>query len=262
MDARLAEVEANLFREAIFGEAMEFCFRDRSLVNGSLGIDLGAGKGYVAVYLALLGARVVALDSNFDAIRRARQLADQYKVADQVVFLCARAESVPLRSQSLDLVFSRSTFQYMDLNYVIPEILRVLRVNGTLLSIQNLPNNPFVFAYRTARQILAKSESEISYVKSIKEYTTTAHADRIAGSFREFRTSVYHVFGPLAMSSHRRNWQRRVSAFGTVDRVVLRAVPATRKLAWIGAFVFDHFHSIAEGTALQEVTHERCVSGT
>lgn len=90
-------------------------------------LDLGTGTGTLARLLAAKGCRVIALDPSRDMLAQARRLAPTLD------HLAARAEQVPLRDGSLDLVTAGQCWHWFDRPAAAREARRLLRPGGALV---------------------------------------------------------------------------------------------------------------------------------
>lgn len=104
-----------------------------SRLAGKRVLELGCGAGQAATSFALLGARVIAVDSSSEQLAAARLLAEQ--AGARVDFhqgdLCELA-FVP--AESVDLVFCAATLDYVeDLGRVLRSVHRVLQPNGVFV---------------------------------------------------------------------------------------------------------------------------------
>ena len=92
-------------------------------------VDVGCGRGYHAIDLAtrfdlnVLG--IDPVDRYQDADRKAQTLR-----AGQVRFSKGTAESIPVDTSSVDLIFCRESLMYADLNDAMSEFRRILRTGG------------------------------------------------------------------------------------------------------------------------------------
>ena len=96
-------------------------------------LDLGAGTGIAAVELArrYRKARILALDFAFPMLLKARRRGGWLR---RPRCLCADLEQLPLRSGSVDLIFSNAAIQWSnDLEQTFRELLRVLKPGGLLM---------------------------------------------------------------------------------------------------------------------------------
>ena len=92
-------------------------------------LDLGCGTGAVTAQLARVG-NVIALDLAHGMLRFARE----HSAANNIDWLCADAEDLPLAAHSIDTIFSSLSLQWCENpGAVFIEIERVLRAGGTAL---------------------------------------------------------------------------------------------------------------------------------
>jgi SAM-dependent methyltransferase len=100
-------------------------------------LDLGAGTGKLTRLLVSRFNRVVGVEPA-DAMRR------------RLIMLCPESEAcagngreIPLRDGSVDAVFAAESFHWFDDDRALAEIARVLRVDGALGLLWNLPAAPW-----------------------------------------------------------------------------------------------------------------------
>lgn len=96
-------------------------------------LDLGCGTGHALDGLArrFRGAEIVALDFSMRMLGHARRRGHWLNRPRAV---CADAEALPLADDSVDLVFSNATLQWVnDLDGTFTELMRVLRPGGLVL---------------------------------------------------------------------------------------------------------------------------------
>jgi len=86
-------------------------------------LDLGCGAGQTLI-ASYPGRRAVGIDLDLDALKLGRELGCGAPL------ICGRAEALPFRDHSFDLVIARSSLQYTDLKRSLPEIRRVLASGG------------------------------------------------------------------------------------------------------------------------------------
>jgi ubiquinone/menaquinone biosynthesis C-methylase UbiE len=95
-------------------------------------IDLGAGKGPVAILLAeKTGNPVIMIDPNAEAMSEGLENARKKGLQDRLAAVVGVAEKLPLPDNSVDLVVSRgSIFFWNDPPQGLREVHRVLRPGG------------------------------------------------------------------------------------------------------------------------------------
>ena len=108
----------------------------RQLPPGSLVLDIGSGTGRVAIAIARLGHRVIAMDLTAPLLERARQKAMDAGVAGNITFVLADAEALPIADDSLDAAVAHGVLHHLeDPQAVIARAGRALRPGGYWFSL-------------------------------------------------------------------------------------------------------------------------------
>jgi ubiquinone/menaquinone biosynthesis C-methylase UbiE len=157
----------NCFDDPIHGDATRNGLRHLSSIAEKAILDLGCGEGSMSVPFARFAGSVYCIDIDHQALTAAkRKLARE--AACPFLTINAKSEALPIATESVDVVFSRSTLQYTEIPSVLAEIRRVLRVGGLLILSENLPGNIFVKAYRWSRYIRSKISGDTTYIDTIR----------------------------------------------------------------------------------------------
>jgi SAM-dependent methyltransferase len=90
-------------------------------------LDVGCGAGLSTAPLARLARLSLGIEPAVPMLRLARS------VAPGALFAAGRAEALPVRSQSIDLVTAAGSLNYVDLDRFFPEARRVLAPGGVLV---------------------------------------------------------------------------------------------------------------------------------
>jgi SAM-dependent methyltransferase len=99
-------------------------------VVGADVLEFGCGAAQWSLALAHDGARMVGLDQSRAQLAHARALMREAGV--EFPLLCASGESVPLASESFDVVFcDHGAMSFCDPERTVPEAARLLRAGGT-----------------------------------------------------------------------------------------------------------------------------------
>lgn len=119
-------------------------------------LDLGCGTGRFSEGLAArLNARVVGVDPSNKMLEQARKRPDQIGVS----YVCGCAEALPVRTDSIDLIFISMVFHHFtDAHKAVQECGRVLRKRGCIClrtaSREQIPKYPYVPYFPASRHIL------------------------------------------------------------------------------------------------------------
>jgi len=99
-------------------------------------IDIGTGKGRIAIDLALAGAKqIYAIDMSKDMLRIAKERTTQVGAMDRIIFHIGDAEYLPFRDDSFDVAVCMETFCHLpNPQHAMNEIARVTRQNGMVIA--------------------------------------------------------------------------------------------------------------------------------
>jgi SAM-dependent methyltransferase len=107
--------------------------------SGQIVLDVGCSWGRWSVAAARAGFVPIGLDVHIDALAAAGRVSRQ--LGADASFICGDVETLPLRTGSVDAVFSYSVLQHIDrvkVGRFFGEVARVLKPGGTCLI--QLPN--------------------------------------------------------------------------------------------------------------------------
>lgn len=101
--------------------------------RGKRTLEVGAGSGRLSRFLALKGYDTYCLDYSIDALTYARSCYE--KEGAKGVYVLGRAEHLPFKDNSIDVVFSTGLLEHFeDPMPIICEMVRVLRKGGLFYS--------------------------------------------------------------------------------------------------------------------------------
>ncbi|MFA6114281.1 MAG: class I SAM-dependent methyltransferase [Sphingomonas sp.] len=236
------QLRHDLFVDPYFGDAVRFVFANVGDVNGKLVLDNGCGSGEIGILFALEGAQVIGLDKREAALGDARRLAGRYHAQHSLLFVTCNSEEMPIADGSVDVIFSRSTIQYMKYDVIILQYMRILKDDGVLAIIENLRYSPIINFYRLFRRYTARSPADIAYVNSIYGYITVKQAEKLAEKFISSVHREFHFFRIASIYLGR--WLGRGVAVRKVDGLLagvdnglFRLFPVMRHVAWFTALV-------------------------
>ncbi|MEB3341296.1 MAG: tetratricopeptide repeat protein [Okeania sp.] len=120
------------------------------IVRGKSVLDIASGEGYGSAMLSQTASSVVGVDIDISSIEFAKK---KYQDKSNLKFLVGGCDSIPLPSESIDIVVSFETIEHHDKHEeMMTEIKRVLKNDGVLIIsspnrfvYSDLPNycNPF-----------------------------------------------------------------------------------------------------------------------
>jgi SAM-dependent methyltransferase len=204
-----------------------------ALGSGRTVLDLGAGGCHVAAVFHAQGAHAVALDMNRGALAdgRARHPGPTVIAGDQA--------RLPLRSASVDALFSFSSLQYSDdREATLAECRRVLRPGGRIAVVENLEGNTFVRIARWLRRVSGTPDRSFLEPRHHLRWNGRSIYERHfrAVTFAPFHalTPMLAAWGPMARAPVARAGETGMRALHGVlrrwDRTLLRRWPGA---AWL-----------------------------
>jgi 2-polyprenyl-3-methyl-5-hydroxy-6-metoxy-1,4-benzoquinol methylase len=237
---RVEQLRKRVLTGPVLGNAVGFFFDKIGDIRNKVVLDSGCGKGEMSVLLAFQGAKVIGLDASKPAINDSRSLAQSFGVENHCSFIQAQSESIPIQSESVDIIFSKSTIQYMDREKVLDEYTRIIKPDGIVVLIENLPYNPFINLYRFHRKVISSVKRTTRYLDSVRGYITPNEIETFANRFLRSEHNEYHLFCMISYnlrrhSKHNRFMMKAGVLFSNLDKQLLSLFPFLKRLAWITA---------------------------
>jgi SAM-dependent methyltransferase len=189
-------------------------------------LDYGCGAGaYIAIHLAQLGHRVVAVDLSQVAITLARARAEKLGVVDRIDFRVGNAEALDLPDSAFDLVAGAGVLHHLDLEVAYFEIARILRPGKEAIFSEPMGHNPAINLYR----------DRTPDQRSVDEHPLVMDDFELArGFFARVEPQFFALTSLLAVpfDSARGN-KALIDRLDAIDRVLFRRVPVLRRYAWM-----------------------------
>lgn len=140
-------------------------------------LELGAGTGRLTEHLT--AHRLVATDPSHEMLLKLRDRLPRARV------LSAAAEQIPMPSRAFDVVVAAQAFHWFDHATAMPEIARVLRPDGHLALVWNIPDEstPWV---RKLQRIVPRPVSHDEDTVALMETPYFGHVEE--QTFRSWRT--------------------------------------------------------------------------
>ncbi|MEQ8238026.1 MAG: methyltransferase domain-containing protein [Cyclobacteriaceae bacterium] len=131
-------------------------------IKGLKVLELGAGAGEASVYLAKLGADVMATDISLGMLEVVKKLAKIHNV--EVMTKQSLADKIDFENDSFDIVYAANLLHHVDIEESLKEINRVLRKGGRFYSWDPLAHNPAINIYRRqAMEVRTEDEHPIRW---------------------------------------------------------------------------------------------------
>jgi SAM-dependent methyltransferase len=183
-------------------------------IAGQRVLDLATGTGFLGRGLAREGCNVVGLDISLSLMQEARRLDAEVGVAMR--YLRAKAEALPFRDGSFDIVSAGQSWHWFDRDSVSVEARRVLRAGGRLVIAHfdwiPLPGN----VVEATEQLIIKHNSKWALGGAAGIYPRWPRDIAIAG-FTDIETFSFDVMAPYNHEA----WRGRIRASAGVGGQLL-----------------------------------------
>ena len=213
-------------------------------VKGKKILNLGCGLGEEAVYLAILGAKVYAIDISTQMLEFTRKLARRYKVGKRITYHHMSAENLKFDDNMFDGVLGCSILHHVNTVKAVKEVKRTLKPGGVAVFLEPLAYNPVINIYRTmASEVRTDHEHPLTYKdieKIRKVFPNLIH--------KEFQLLTLLIFiwffiGEQLHPNKVRYWKKIITEgnkykktfkllYG-IDNMLLNIVPFFRRLCWV-----------------------------
>jgi ubiquinone/menaquinone biosynthesis C-methylase UbiE len=190
-------------------------------------LDYACGNGENAILAAQSGA---ALSLGFDisgvSVENARATAATAGLKDKVRFFQADAENTKLPDDSIDAIVCSGMLHHLDLSYAFPELRRILKPGGRVISVEALDYNPAIKLYRLITPDM-RTEWEKAHILDLSDV-------KFASRFFDVKEIRYwHVAGYAAGK-----FPWLLPLLDKFD-LLLEKIPYVQRLAWIFTFVLE-----------------------
>lgn len=189
--------------------------------TGATLLDLCCGLGGYSVAAAQIGYIVTGVDISDASLTRARLLSDQHAVAERCQFEQSGVlEYLRGTKSRFDVIFMSGSLSYFDTTELLSTLKDRLKVNGLLIIIDTVGDNPIMDLYRRLRQKIYP----IRDVQCIERLPDQGDIQTLEAGFSKDASVHYFDFFTLIGSPLRRfgtSMDRIFSFFRAMDRWLL-----------------------------------------
>jgi SAM-dependent methyltransferase len=119
---------------------LEYAYHLLGDVTGKTVLEFGCGDGMNTVMLAKRGAKVIAFDISAELVALAAKRVEANGCRG-VEFVLASAHTLPLKDESVDVVFGMAILHHLDLELASQQVRRVLKNGGRAIFKEPLRNS-------------------------------------------------------------------------------------------------------------------------
>jgi SAM-dependent methyltransferase len=195
-------------------------------------LDYACGNGIESVKAAkLYGAKfVIGIDISPGSVANAKRLAEREGVSDKCVFYVGDCENTGLPDLSIDTVLCAGVLHHLDLNYVYPELSRIMKTGAKLLAGEALNYNPIIRAYRM-RTPEMRTEWEKHHILDLKD------VKKAKKHFKVGDVKFWHITSYIAAFLKKVPVIQKpaLALFNGIDSILTK-IPYLQRMAWIFTF--------------------------
>jgi SAM-dependent methyltransferase len=177
-------------------------------------LDLGCGDGLNTMLLAMLGARVVAVDVSKKSLEVTRERICANKLHPNVILVHADPSAIPIQESKVDGVLCAGALRPLDCIIVARQIRRILKPAGIAVFVEQVCGPSWWFSVKT---LFAKS-GQVTYDESRLTATQVYAVSRAVGKpgrSRQFMVTrgLLHRIGVQSFSGMKRSQETRQWVF-------------------------------------------------
>ncbi len=184
-------------------------------------LDVGCGAGLSTRPLAQVAENCIGLEP-VEAM-----LQWHVQIAPGAAFLAARAETIPLRPHSVDLIATAGSLNYVDLSRFFPEAVRVLTPGGVLVVYDFSPGRSFIDGPELDRWF-SEFERRYPWPRGRAKEISPESLAHIHPLFRVTRAERFEI--PLPMTAE--SYTAYMMTETNVGDAVARGTPAEAVRSW------------------------------
>ncbi len=217
-----------------FSDEARFALKHFPPLNGAHCLELGAGLGTFALYLATRGATVIATDFSFERLRALNDSARELGVQDRIRCVQCAAEHLPVKGDQCNVAFTKSVLIHTRLPEALAEVRRVLAPDGKAIFMEPFGANPFA---ALVRRFFAPQEW-----KAFTRYFDEWSAGEIEKVFPATIRRPFYLFGFLAFIwqfhwPHLLLFKGFLTITRPLDRLLFAIFRPFHRFAWFNVFV-------------------------
>ena len=161
-------------------------------------LDVGAGTANIPIRLARGQSRlrIVALDLSWNMLHKARSNLSEAGLAGRILPVCARADQIPFKEESFDLVYSHSMLHHLpDPAVALNEVARVT-ASGRKFIVRDLRRPPALILELYVRIFGAGYDPTMKkmYRESLQAGYTFREFKELAGRIRNAAAAARRFF--------------------------------------------------------------------
>jgi SAM-dependent methyltransferase len=212
-------------------------------------LDLGCGAGEAAVYFAMKGADVSAVDISPGMLEKTQALARKYNV--MVHTFNRTSEGLDFKPETFDVIYGSSVLHHSDVQLAVEKIAPVLKKDGMAIFIEPLDYNPIISIYRKmAKEVRTPTEKPLTWkdIEYMKKFFGSVRLEHfwLLGML----IFVYmFVVERIDMARDRywkrviresRRYEKKFNFLNALDKKILKILPFLGRFSWTTIIILEN----------------------
>jgi SAM-dependent methyltransferase len=207
--------------------ALEYAYHLLGDVTGKTVLEFGCGDGMNTVMLAKRGAKVIAFDISAELVALAAKRVEANGCRG-VEFVLASAHTLPLKDESVDVVFGMAILHHLDLELASEQVRRVLKKGGRAIFKEPLRNSKLL---AWVRQFFPRRPDVSPFERPLTDQELKTFGTPYIRRARTFQLPSSSIAGLLPV------WRGKASEFcARVERELLQRFPSLGYYATVKVF--------------------------
>ena len=211
-------------------------------------LDVGCGAGDTAVYFALQGAIVTAVDISPEMIKVTKKVASKFGVKIKTAVMVS--EKLEFPDACFDFVFGNGILHHSDLTLASNEIKRILKKGGKAVFVEPLADNPIINIYRRLANQVRTTEEKPLTQDEIKKFCSVFENKKIHPfHLTTLLIFIWFLLGEWVTPNSDRYW-KRIILYGErykgvfnllykIDELVFKLFPILGRFYWNSVIVVE-----------------------
>ncbi len=199
-----------------FDQAVNKVMQDK--ISGTI-LDYGCGPGIRTLKFINDQWQLTGIDVSDKSLKIARSMAERNNI--KATYLNMDCEQTSFSDNTFDLILDYGTFSSLDMQKALPEIIRILKNDGTLIAIETLGHNPLFNLNRYFNVIFQKrTRWAAEHIMKIQDW------EQIRKYFNEFDLHYFGLLTPfcaiMLKIAPEKIVKKIISLFERIDEYLLK----------------------------------------
>jgi len=228
-NSSLASEESHLVMRK---KAVDYSMKLMGELKNKKFLEVGVGSGKQAMFFASKGLFYYGVDISDSSIDIIKSKFKRFGLKGNLQL--GNSEKLAFKDKTFDRVYFNSLIMHVDHEKTILEISRVLKKGGSLVFLEPMSSNPFLWVYRTFFSKYDKLKPDYFRYDEISKYSKF---------FSKFFHKEFYLFSTLfllvfSIFKNKNCYVSIVNFFENFDRLLITILPFFNRFCWVSVVRF------------------------